>query len=118
MNDKAIEAAIDAYLSAGTMLRPTVDTQERIEAAIAAYQAASGEARDKDHYAWVIEQYRGSILFYWTGAPHSPWDDDHMRALRFSRRQDAECMLSWHCDGVGRVVEHGWMAAIAAREGE
>ncbi len=71
-------------------------------------------------YAWVIERYEGDTLVYWTGeniAMHRyPWSKDSNRALRFTRKQDGECMLTWHCGGIGRVVEHGWLPARAAGE--
>lgn len=59
-------------------------------------------------YGWVIEKYLHSALYYWTGDPKNPWQTDNLKALRFARRTDAERMQSWHCDGEGRVAEHGW----------
>lgn len=71
-----------------------------------------------DETGWVIEQYIGSVLHYWTGAPRCPWSDNNLSALRFARRADAECMQAWYCDGLGRVAEHMWCGPIdAARNG-
>jgi len=69
--------------------------------------------------AWLIERDHASTPLYWTGraihrAPSDPdrlgeWSPDVNRAVRFARRTDAACMLTWHCQDQGRVVEHMWV---------
>ncbi len=63
-----------------------------------------------DETAWVIERDIHSQLHYWAGRNPTDWRTDHMDALRFARQADAELMLTYHCDGIGRVVEHMWCA--------
>ena len=60
-----------------------------------------------DQVAWVIERDIHSQIFYWSGRP-GDWQSNHAEALRFARRADAELMLTYHCQGIGRVVEHMW----------
>lgn len=79
---------------------------------------ANGQER-KDDVAWVIERDIASRRHYWTGeAPPRtcPWTEKHEDALRFSRRTDAERMLTWHCQNTGRVVEHVWVAPGTRQE--
>lgn len=81
---------------------------------------AQAEPAAPDESAWLIERDHASTLLYWTGRaihrePADPdrlgeWSPDNRRALRFARRTDAECMLTWHCQDNGRVVEHLWVA--------
>lgn len=63
---------------------------------------------DNTEFAWVIERDIHSRLHYWAGRDSNDWRPGHADALRFARRADAELMLTYHCGGVGRVVEHGW----------
>lgn len=68
----------------------------------------------KDEIGWVIERHIHNKLHYWTGRPESmlgQWTRAHGDAMRFSRREDAMAMLTWHCDSIGRVVEHLWAMA-------
>lgn len=65
--------------------------------------------------AWVIERHVCSSLHYWTGRPKTmlgDWSSQHEDAIRFARRADAEAMLTWHCDSIGNVVEHGWVSLL------
>lgn len=60
-------------------------------------------------YAWVIERGDSppSSPTYYTGGSDG-WSQDHLDAIRFSRKQDAERAayhLRWpNC----RIAEHGW----------
>lgn len=72
-----------------------------------------------DESAWLIERDIDSVLHYWTGRvidgrEIGAWSVNHLDARRFARREDAACMLTWHCGDVGRVVAHLWMAPRAA----
>lgn len=66
-----------------------------------------------DESAWLIERDINSVLHYWTGRvidgrEIGAWSPNHLDARRFARREDAACMLTWHCGDVGRVAEHMW----------
>lgn len=63
--------------------------------------------------AWVIERDIDGRLFYWNGRPaeEQQWTPNHEIAVRFTRQSDADAMLSWHCCGEGRVVEHVWISS-------
>ncbi|MHB1260356.1 MAG: hypothetical protein ACYC2H_01435 [Thermoplasmatota archaeon] len=68
--------------------------------------------------AWLIERDINSVLHYWTGRvidgrEIGAWSPNHLDARRFARREDAACMLTWHCGDLGRVAEHMW-APVAA----
>jgi hypothetical protein len=69
------------------------------------------EMSERTSFAWVIERDIHSQLHYWAGRNGDDWRSDHSEALRFARRADAELMLTYHCAGVGRVVEHGWASS-------
>ena len=61
-------------------------------------------------FSWVIESGNGPQLIYWDGGQFSYL---HARAIRFSRRVDAErVMVNLPSDmrptGM-KVAEHGWM---------
>lgn len=62
-----------------------------------------------DEIGWVIERHIHNVLHYWAGRDKTDWRLDHMEAVRFSRRADAEFMLTYHCEGVGRVADHMWV---------
>jgi len=74
-----------------------------------------GDIDAKDEFAWVIERDIHSVLHYWAGRNGDDWRPSHLEALRFARRADAELMLTYHCAGIGRAVEHGWIF-IASRK--
>ena len=62
-------------------------------------------------YGWVIEGGWTSTdkPEYWVGS--SAWSDNHLRALRFSRRQDAQQAADLMLSGVNvRICEHAWPA--------
>lgn len=62
----------------------------------------------EDERGWVIERYIHSRLHYWAGRNAEDWRTGNEDALRFARRDDAELMLNYHCDGIGRTAEHVW----------
>lgn len=67
---------------------------------------------EKDtEFGWVIERYYGDTLQYWGGWPElaTSWSSSPNDAIRFARKQDADCILNRLCGGLGRAVEHGWM---------
>lgn len=60
-------------------------------------------------YGWVIEGAWSHVQSpdYWVGS--SAWSQDHNRALRFARKQDAEQAAAMMLDGVKvRICEHAW----------
>lgn len=60
-------------------------------------------------YAWVIEGAWSHVQSpdYWAGS--SAWSQDHNRALRFARKQDAEQAAAMMLDGIRvRICEHVW----------
>lgn len=96
MDDKAIEAVAEA------MARHEIDDygQRDVEiyiplatVAIAAYQAASGEARDARRYRHFRENFGLAV-----------WGEDGQ--------------IAWHEEEIDRVIDADIDAAIAAREGE
>ena len=70
---------------------------------------------DRTQYGWLIEngKKQGEGLAYrfidndnggWGG-----WTEDHNKAIRFARREDAE-QFAHHDEDAWRIVEHGWDA--------
>lgn len=85
-----------------------------------------------DVYAWVIEKIESEpsapLYFEFVCEPYRPtgdilkgwaWNRDHMKAARFSRREDAElcwqAMTTRELDQV-RIAEHGWDTRPANKE--
>ena len=61
------------------------------------------------NYGWVIEGAWSHVQSpdYWVGS--SAWSQDHNRALRFARKQDAEQAAAMMLDGIRvRICEHVW----------
>lgn len=65
-------------------------------------------------FAWVIEHRASapSAPIYWAG---NRWSPDHLEAIRFVRKVDAErTVKGWDDDdplpheGAHRICEHGW----------
>lgn len=62
---------------------------------------------------WVIERgdSPGFEPLYYAPQTDAGWDKDHLLALRFARKQDAEVIVAAYClddeHGV-RIAEHGW----------
>ena len=106
----AADAVGVRYFDTDTLDPPVQDMQTATQHARAVLAAAdAGASDDGEQFAWVIERHIHSQLYYWTGRNSNDWNSDHRNALRFARRSDAELMLTYHCEGVGRVVEHGWL---------
>lgn len=59
-------------------------------------------------FAWVIERgdSQPSAPTYWSGPDQ--WSQDHLDAVRFSRKQDAERVACRLGQGYHRIAEHGW----------
>ncbi len=68
--------------------------------------------RDESENGWVIESIYSSPSApeYWNGGRDSQsWTLDHLRAVRFSRKQDADMVADTVFSGKGhRVCEHYW----------
>ena len=70
---------------------------------------AEVEAKTPDKSGWVIEGAWSEVSApsYWCGS--SAWSEDHMRALRFARKEDAEQAAFFMLDGMNiRIAEHIW----------
>lgn len=83
-----------------------LDFRSALSASPPAPQPAS---QDTTQYGWVIEGAwsAAQTIEYWTGGPL--WSQDHMNAIRFARREDADRAAFMMLDGMNvRVVEHGW----------
>lgn len=68
--------------------------------------AESDKARPE--FGWVIERGDSEVCAptYWAGPDR--WSQDHMDAIRFCRKQDAERVACRLGQGYHRVAEHGW----------
>lgn len=66
-----------------------------------------------DESAWLVEKKGPIGPLYWcvdeTGV--FDWTSDHLKALRFSRRVDADAVAGGMLDDA-RAVEHGWSEAL------
>lgn len=94
----------------GTELAPLyVWLAERVAKHVAAL-----DGREACASCWAIERDIQSRLHYWAGRNGDDWRQDNGEALRFDRRADAELMLTYHCAGIGRVVEHIWHDGLPA----
>lgn len=65
--------------------------------------------------AWLIERKFHGVTHYWTGRPNDHlgvWSTKPDEAMRFARKDDANAMLTWHCEGIGESVEHVWVAQM------
>src|SRR6185312_3151035 len=62
----------------------------------------------EEEFGWVIERGDSSPSSptYWSGPDY--WSQDHMDAVRFSRKQDAERVACRLHGGHHRICEHGW----------
>jgi hypothetical protein len=66
-------------------------------------------ARTEMDFAWVIEGSWSPVSdpAYWAGS--SMWVRDHLKAIRFARKEDADNAAMMMCAGVNvRICEHGW----------
>lgn len=100
-SDWAVHTAIDRAFALGQRQSAQPGYVERVEA-------------KSMEYGWVIEHHRSPVHSpeYWVG---NGWDRDHLRAIRFARKDDAQRSL----DGFDeddplpgeqphRIAEHGW----------
>jgi hypothetical protein len=67
----------------------------------------------KTEYGWVIERGDSTVdaPTYWAGPVNhglNTWSQNHMDAVRFARKDDAERVAPYLGDGHHRVAEHGW----------
>lgn len=70
----------------------------------------------KSEFAWLIElgDSPASQPLYWSAGipakgPPTNWHPDHLEAVRFARKQDAEKVATALAGGVSvRICEHGW----------
>jgi acyl-CoA reductase-like NAD-dependent aldehyde dehydrogenase len=67
-------------------------------------------------YAWVVEAAHATTPLYWDGGD---WSGNHMRAVRFARKVDADRIMvnipaDMRRDDM-RSAEHGW-SVLAATE--
>lgn len=59
-------------------------------------------------FAWLIEHALRPGPLYYAGVE---WSTDHMKAIRYSRREDAQRAIMGLPDGghlIGVAVQHGW----------
>lgn len=85
--------------------------RERDLVAAAIRALAHQPAQDGTAFAWVIERgdSQPCAPTYWTGPNNGGgWSQDHMDAVRFARKQDAERVACQLGQGYHRVCEHGW----------
>lgn len=70
-----------------------------------------------EEFAWIIEHRSSQPCspMYWAG---NGWEADHMRAVRFARKLDAERTAAGFDEddplpheGPHRICEHGWLEA-------
>lgn len=65
---------------------------------------------------WVIERYVNNDLRYWCGHRADDFRPVHTEAIRFARQEDANIVLGWLCEGVGRTAEHRWIDNVPAAQ--
>jgi hypothetical protein len=98
---------------------PTCPGCERAVAAYEKLRTDKVRMPKMNEYAWVIERYIHSELYYWAPQAGIQWSKDHDMAVRFSRYTDAASVLAHVCDGNGRAAQHGWIEEEqSATEGE
>lgn len=67
-----------------------------------------------DEFAWVIERTVVADVVYWTGG--SGWSKDHLAAVRFARKEDADRAASYLIGWTVRITEHGWIQSTDGLE--
>jgi hypothetical protein len=75
----------------------------------------------EDETAWLVEAFSGQTENYFAGLDeiwnggfslYPRWTADHMKAIRFTRKEDAETIVSvMDSTAKCRAVEHSWMAS-------
>lgn len=65
-----------------------------------------------DEIGWLIESALPGPIKYWAGAPaqagDAAWTGDHLDAVRFARKRDAQRASARLLLGATRVAEHAW----------
>lgn len=79
------------------------------------------EVTQEDETAWLVEAFSGQTENYFAGLDeiwnggfslYPRWTADHMKAIRFTRKEDAETIVSvMDSTAKCRAVEHSWMAS-------
>jgi hypothetical protein len=75
--------------------------------------SSEGSMSTYDQFAWVIERGDSSTPIYWAGYlswGDGRWSNDHLDAVRFVRKIDAERTIAGMTQPNHRVVEHVWIA--------
>lgn len=85
---------------------------EQANAALTAAPAAPEQEKPMDEFAWVIE---AAGPRYWNGHGilMENFTEDHSKAIRFARREDAEVVIHWLLQSVSGFLvsrEHAWMS--------
>lgn len=114
---------VDQYVPAETAIREAMlaveamPADERLTDAVvllgkakdAVADFVDGKPRRQTEFAWVIE--RGdtppSAPAYWTGSDQG-WSQNHVDAVRFARKEDAEKVAYHFRQPNCRICEHGW----------
>lgn len=87
--------------------RAEQERAERAEAELARLREQEPVAAEDAIFAWLVERADGKYLHV-SDAGILDWCDDHMSAIRLSRRRDADA-LAGICElDDCRAVEHGW----------
>lgn len=68
----------------------------------------------KTPQGWLIERYKNNQLLFWCGHNPNHFLPDLTKAIRFCRNEDASSVLSWLCEGNGRVAEHLWIKELSS----
>lgn len=69
---------------------------------------------ERGQFAWLIEAAESPVShpLYWRGSfgdERDHWTDDHLKAVRLARKEDAEAVATGVLSGYAvRIAEHGW----------
>lgn len=88
--------------------KPRVDEKTE-EAALKVWNDRYSERESSEESGWVIELAASEPCSpqYWAGS--SLWVPEHLKAIRFARKQDAQQAADFMLDGMKiRICEHGW----------
>lgn len=56
---------------------------------------------------WLVELKRPAPLYFRMG-DEDDWTEDHLKALRFARKEDAEHVIKYYGWTEATAVEHSW----------
>lgn len=117
-HDAEGDAAVFRATSNGQLRGPlNLSFIEALGKAVRAMKGAEQiEEPSPDAFAWLIEDAVGGLGYYGGVA----WTHEHLKAVRYSRREDAERAImglpnGWHL--IGKAVEHGWHELRGAVDG-